>query len=64
MASRPVTVDLLHPTVVRAFTNWGYISFFGAMAALITLLFFAIGQVKQVDEARRAIRVTQEQGIV
>ncbi len=53
---KPVTVDLLHPTVVRAFTNWGYISFFGCIAALITLLFFAIGQVKQADEAGRVVR--------
>ncbi len=50
---KPVTVDLLHPTVVRAFTNWGYISFFGCIAALVTLLFFAIGQVKRADEARQ-----------
>lgn len=53
MANKPVTVDLLHPTVVRAFTNWGYISFFGCIAALVTLLFFAIGQLKQADEARQ-----------
>lgn len=54
---KPITVDLLHPTIVRAFTNWGYISFFGCIAALITLLFFAIGQLKQADEAkdRRAV---------
>jgi len=57
MSSRPITIDLLHPTVVRAFTNWGYICFFGSMAALITLLFFAISQVKQVDEMRQVSRL-------
>lgn len=59
--SKPVTVDLLHPTVVRAFTNWGYISFFGAMAALITLLFFAIGQLKQADQVQRAMQAASGQ---
>lgn len=61
MANKTVTVDLLHPTVVRAFNNWGYISFFGAMAALITLLFFAIGQVKRADEVRQAVRAALAQ---
>jgi hypothetical protein len=53
MKSKSITVDFLHPTVVRAFTNWGYICFFGCIALLITLLFFAISQVKQADEVRQ-----------
>lgn len=46
-ARRPHT--LLSPTL----TNWGYISFFGCIAALVTFLFFAISQVKLADEARQ-----------
>jgi hypothetical protein len=50
--SQPVTVDFLHPTVTRTFKNWGYISFYGCMALLIVLMFFAINSVKQTYAAR------------
>lgn len=53
MKSQPVSVDFLHPTVVRTFNNWGYISFFGCMALLIVLMFFAIDSAKQTYAARQ-----------
>lgn len=49
MSQKPVTVDFLHPAVVRTFKNWGYISFFGCLAALIVLLFFSISYLKEVQ---------------
>lgn len=52
MNNKPVTIDLLHPTVVKTFQNWGYISFFGALALLITLLFFSISYAADIQKAK------------
>jgi hypothetical protein len=42
-----------HTPIASKYSNWGYICFFGCIALLVTLLFFAISQVKQADEVRR-----------
>jgi hypothetical protein len=42
-----------HTPIASKYSNWGYICFFGCIALLITLLFFAISQVKQADEVRQ-----------
>jgi hypothetical protein len=56
MKSKSVTVDFLHPAVVRTFKNWGYISFFGCLAALIVLLFFSISYLKGVQAQQQTGR--------
>lgn len=35
-------LDFLHPTVARIFKQWHIISFFGVVAAFITLAFFSL----------------------
>ncbi len=52
MNNKPITIDLLHPTVVGIFKNWGYISFFGALALLITLLFFSISYAADLQKEK------------
>jgi hypothetical protein len=58
--SQPVTVDLLHPTAVGTFKNWGYISFFGCIAVLIPLMFFAINQAKHAYAQRQRTEVAAQ----